>query len=124
MMAAPTNPTPAHCATDDAARKAFAKLGACAALAGYTCTRTSIGNIVLSRLGYASIFGDVASASAWLDGALKPIKLDRDHKKTAAEVGSHLAAKGARSSATLKDKRNSAESASIDVQRLSTVREH
>lgn len=67
MMAAPTKPTPAHGATDDAARKAFATLAARAALAGYTCTRTSLNNIVLSRLGHAWIFSDVASASMWLN---------------------------------------------------------
>lgn len=57
-----------HCAaTDDSARKAFATLAARAALAGHQCTRTAIGNIILSRWGYASIFDDVAKAGAWLD---------------------------------------------------------
>lgn len=50
--------------------KAFATLAARAARAGYTCARTSIGNIVLSRLGYASILDDVASASMWLNSVV------------------------------------------------------
>lgn len=50
-------------------RKTFSTLQARAALDGYTCTRTSLGNIVLGRCGYGVIFDDVASATSWLGGA-------------------------------------------------------
>jgi hypothetical protein len=54
-----------------AADKAFATLQAKAAVhGGFTCVRTSAGNIVLSRLGGAWIFDNVEKASAWLSLAI------------------------------------------------------
>ncbi|KWT83876.1 MULTISPECIES: hypothetical protein [unclassified Variovorax] len=54
------------------AKKAFDGLAARAAINGYTCYATTVGNIVLSRLGGAWLFDGVAAASAWLDHLYQP----------------------------------------------------
>lgn len=46
--------------------KAFMTLQARAALAGFTCTHTASGNIILSRFGGGWIFDTVELAEGWL----------------------------------------------------------
>lgn len=55
-----------------AAEKPFVTLQARAALVGMTCTQTEAGNVVLSRLGGAWIFGTIEKANAWLDRLEQP----------------------------------------------------
>lgn len=47
--------------------KSLANLAARAALAGHTCTMDTAGLITLSRWGRSMTFGDVATASVWLE---------------------------------------------------------
>lgn len=46
--------------------KAFTTLQARAALAGFTCTHTASGNLILSRFGGGWIFDTVELAAGWL----------------------------------------------------------
>ena len=46
--------------------KAFITLQAIAALAGFTCTYTLTGNIILARFGGGWIFDTVDLAAGWL----------------------------------------------------------
>lgn len=64
-MSAAAAPTVAEGATV-ATPKTFATLQARAALAGYSCHYTTIGNVILCRFGGGWIFDTVELADGWL----------------------------------------------------------
>jgi hypothetical protein len=60
-----TSPPVASCSQDD--QKPLTTLKARAALAGHTFRLDQEGRVILARWDRSMHFGDIASASAWLD---------------------------------------------------------